>query len=368
LAVNTPPLGIIHRPTTGAHRVDLELEISLSKLYNAYRQKNPTGLANKSAFKIVFPAKLNIFPSDTSVTSGSYVLDNVSLSTEKRFFYAESSPLSYSWYSEANKPNTPSVQSTKQWLDINLTNQTANYKYTDSLEFKSPSFSNDLTINSGVYTVNTLENEEIVWQGLHSDTTSSNLFISSGAYTKTSEITANSEITMQSYALSIVSPAHTSYQISSDLSYANAATGEYLRTHAASIALDSYEDDILDNTGLKRDRGSQIWASADNIIFSTRNEIVGADKTLTFSVYGDTELTGSLKVLSNTSTVTVPIVNAGSADNYAATVKFVKDNRQAYYLPTSNVSSEATYANSKRIYISNTAPSAGTLGDIWVKI
>jgi hypothetical protein len=368
LAVNTPPLGIIHRPTTGAHRVDLELEISLSKLYKAYRQKNPTGLANKSAFKIVFPAKLNIFPSDTSVTSGSYVLDNVSLSTEKRFFYAESSPLSYSWYSEADKPNTPSVQSTKQWLDINLTNQTANYKYTDSLEFKSPSFSNDLTINSGVYTVNTLENEEILWQGLHSDTTSSNLFISSGAYTKTSEITANAEITMQSYALSIVSPAHTSYQISSDLSYANAATGEYIRTHAASIALDSYEDDILDNTGLKRDRGSQIWASADNIIFSTRNEIVGAKKDLTFSVYGNTELTGSLTVLSNTSTVTVPIVNAGSADNYAATVKFVKDNRQAYYLPTSNVSSEAIYANSKRIYISNTAPSAGTLGDIWVKI
>jgi hypothetical protein len=172
---------------------------------------------------------------------------------------------------------------------------------------------------------------------------------------------------MQSYALSVVSPAHTSYQISSDLSYANAATGEYIRTHAASIALDSYEDGTLVDS-VMRDRGSQIWASADNIIFSTRNEIVGADKTLTFSVYGDTELTGSLTVLSNTSTVTVPIVNAGSADNYAATVKFVKDNRQAYYLPTSNVSSEAIYANSKRIYISNTAPNAGTLGDIWVKI
>jgi hypothetical protein len=366
LAVNTPPLGIIHRPASGAHRVDLELEISLSKLYNAYRQKNPTGLANKSAFKIVFPAKLNIFPSDTSATSGSYVLDNVSLSTEKRFFYAESSPISYSWYSVADKPNTPSVQSTKQWLDIDLTNQTANYKYTDSLEFKSPSFSNDLTINSGVYTVNTLENEEIVWQGLHSDTTSSNLFISSGAYTKTSEITDNAEITMQSYALSIVSPAHTSYQISSDLSYANAATGEYLRTHAASIALDSYEDDILDDYGYKRDRGSQIWASADNIIFSTRNDIVGFDKTLTFSVYGNTELTGNLEVLPGY-TVTIPTVSAASEDLHASTVKFVKDNRQVYYLPTGNVSS-ATYTNSKKIYVSPTQPNAGTLGDIWIKI
>jgi hypothetical protein len=366
LAVNTPALGIIHRPTSSdAHRVDLELEISLSKLYNAYRQKNPTGLVNKNAFKMIFPAKLYILPTGAEDTSGSYVLDNISLSTEKRFFYAESSLLSYSWYSEEDKPNTPSVQSTKQWLDIDLTNQTANYKYTDSLQFKSPSFSNDLTINSGVYTVNTLENEEILWQGLHSDTTSSNLFVSSGAYTRTSEITDNSEITMQSYALSIVSQSHTSYQISSDLSYANAATGEYIRTHAASIALDSYEDETIDDDGYKRDRGSQIWASADNIIFSTRNDIIGSDKNLKFKIYGNTDIIGNLKVISGTATV--PIVNAGSEDDHAATVKFVKDNRQAYYLPTSNVS-EATYANSKRIYISNTAPNAGTLGDIWVRI
>jgi hypothetical protein len=293
-------------------------------------------------------------------------LDNISLSTEKRFFYAESSLLSYSWYVEADKPNTPSVQSTKQWLDIDLTNQTANYRYTDSLQFKSPSFSNDLTINSGVYTVNTLENEEILWQGLHSDTTSSNLFVSSGAYTRTSEITDNSEITMQSYALSIVSQSHTSYQISSDLNYSNVSTGEYIRTHAASIALDSYEDGTVVG-GAVRDRGSQVWASADNIIFSNRNAVIGSDKNLTFSVYGNTELSGNLIVKSADSTVSVPIVNAGSADNHAATVKFVKDNRQAYYLPTSNVS-EATYANSKRIYISSSQPSAGTLGDIWVRI
>lgn len=366
LAVSTPPLGIIHRPASGSHRVDLELEISLSKLYTAYRQKNPTGLANKDAFKLVFPAKLHTFPSGVEESSGSYILDNISLSTEKRFFYAESSPLSYSWYVEANKPNTPSVQSTKQWLDIDLVNQTANYKYTDSLEFKSPSFSSDLTINSGVYTVNTLENEEILWQGVHSDTTSSNLFISSGAYTKTSEITANSEVTMQSYALSILSPTHTSYQISSDLNYANVTTGEYIRTHAASIALDSYEDTTV-VSGAMRDRGSQIWASADNIIFSTRNDIVGTNKALTFSVYGNTELNGNFEVKGDLSTVTVPIVSASSSDSHASTVKFVKDNRQVYYLPTGSLS-EATYSNSKKIYVSSTQPGAGTLGDIWVKI
>jgi hypothetical protein len=171
---------------------------------------------------------------------------------------------------------------------------------------------------------------------------------------------------MQSYALSIVSPAHTSYQISSDLSYANTSTGEYIRTHAASIALDSYEDDILDDEGYKRDRGSQIWASADNIIFSTRNDIVGANKTLTFSVYGNTELTGNLEVLPGY-TVTIPTVSAASSDSHASTVKFVKDNRQVYYLPTGNVSS-ATYTNSKKIYVSPTQPNAGTLGDIWIKI
>jgi hypothetical protein len=367
LVKNAPALGIVHRPTSGAHRLDLELAISLSKLYKAYRAANPAGLAAMENFKIVFPAKIYPEGSGSAISAGSYTIDNVSLSTEKRFFYAESSPVSYSWHFPADKPNTASVQDTKQWLDINLTNQTASYKYTDSFEFKSPSFSNDLTVNSGVYTINNLENEEILWQGLHSDATSSNLFVSSGAYTKPSELTAGAEITMQSYSLSIVSPSHTSYQISSDLNYANAATGEYIRTHAASIALDSYEDETFDEGGYKRDRGSQIWASADNIIFSTRNEIIGENKNLTFSVYGKTELSGDLVVKSAGATVSVPIVNAGSADNHAATVKFVKDSRQAYYLPTSNVS-EATYANSKRIYISNTAPNAGTLGDIWVKI
>ncbi len=368
VARNTPPLGVIHRPTSGAHRIDMELQLSLSKIYKAYRQKNPTGLGNKSSFNIVFPAKLRSLPSQSVVTSGSYVLDSVSLSTEKRFFYAESSAISYSWYDPALKPNTPSVQSTKQWLDINLANQTASYRYTDSLEFKSPTFSNDLTINSGVYTVNTLENEEIVWQGLHSDTTSSDLFISSGAYTKTSDITANAEVTMQSYSLSIVGPAHTSYQISSDLSYANAETGEYLRTHAASIALDSYEDVLPDGTA--RDRGAQVWASADNIIFSNRNAVQGSEKNLKFSVYGNTELSGNLTVLStndNPHTVTIPTVNAGSSDNHASTVKFVKDNRQVYYLPSGSVN-DATYSNSKRVYVSGSTPSAGTLGDIWIRI
>ena len=368
LAKNTPPLGVIHRPTSGAHRVDMELEISLAKLYKSYRLNNPVGLANKENFKIVFPTKIRVLPSGNNKSSGYYVLDSVSLSTEKRFFYGESAPTSYSWYSESAKPNTPSVQSTKQWLDIDLVNQTASYKYTDSLEFKSPSFSNDLTVNSGVYTVNNLENEEILWQGLHSDTTSSDLFISSGAYTKTSEITANAEVTMQSYSLSIVGPAHTSYQISSDLSYANAETGEYLRTHAASLALDSYED-VLPN-GTVRDRGSQIWASADNIIFSNRNAVQGSDKSLKFSVYGNTEISGNLTILSTTQnpyTVTVPTVNAASADNHASTVKFVKDNRQVYYLPTGSLN-DATYANAKKIYVSNTTPSAGTLGDVWIRI
>jgi hypothetical protein len=365
LVKNAPALGVGHRPTTGAHRLDFEIAISLSKLYKAYRGANPAGLAAMENFKIVFPAKVYPEGSSSAISAGSYTIDNVSLSTEKRFFYAESSPVSYSWYLPADKPNTVSVQDTKQWLDIDLINQTASYKYTDSFEFKSPSFSNDLTVNSGVYTVNNLENEEILWQGLHSDTTSSNLFVSSGAYTKPSEITTGAEITMQSYSLSIVSPSHTSYQISSDLNYANATTGNYIRTHAASIALDSYEDETIDRNGYKRDRGSQIWASADNIIFSTRNEIVGSDKNLKFSVYGDTEIVGNLEVKSGT--VKVPIVNAGSDDGHAATVKFVKDNRQAYYLPNSNVS-EATYANSKRIYISSSQPNAGTLGDIWVRI
>lgn len=368
LVKNAPPLGIIHRPSSGPHRVDFEIAVSLSKLYKAYRAANPTGLAAMDNFKIVFPTKIYSQATGTALSSGSYVIDNVSLSTEKRFFYAESSLLSYSWYSEANKPNSPSVQDTKQWLDIDLTNQTASYKYTDSFEFKSPSFSNDLTVNSGVYTINNLENEEILWQALHQDPTASNLFVSSGAYTKPSEVVDNAEVTMQSYSLGVVSSSHTSYQISSDLHYANSATGSYIRTHSASLALDSYEDVLPDGT--KRDRGSQAWLSADNIIFSNRNTVTGTDKSLKLSVYGNTELTGNLTILSaagSTSVVTVPTVSSNSADSTAATVKFVKDNRQAYYLPTGNVS-EATYANTKRIYISNTAPNAGTLGDIWIKI
>jgi len=366
LCSKLPALGSVDRAATIPTRFNAEITISLAKLYDKYRQANPTGLANQSNFKIVFPAKVTSFQvggtTHANVSSGSLVLDNVALSTEKRFFFANSGSSAYSWYDSTAIPNTPSVQSTKQWVNIDLETQTANYKYTDIIEFKSPTFSGDLDSNPGVFSTALVETEQVVWQELHQDSTASYFFSSSGSYVRPSNITTgdypNYDANLQSYSVAVLNSKHTSYQISSDIAYYN-ASGAHVSTQSASLALDSYED-------TDTNKGAQAWLSADNIIFSNRN-----NRSLEVNLYGNMSITGKF-----TSTGTKVMIPQPTLDNslespevefntYAATTKYVKDSQQVYYLAGGLTSDKSA---PKKIYVSNTTPSSGTTGDIWIQI
>jgi hypothetical protein len=360
-----PALGPVDRASTIPTRLNVEITISLAKLYAKYKEANPTGLTNKSNFKIVFPAKVTSFQvggvTHASISSGSLMFDNVSLSTEKRFFFANSGSAAYSWYDSAAIPNTPSVQSTKQWVNIDLETQTANYKYTDIIEFKSPTFSGDLDSNPGVFSTALVEPEQVVWQELHQDSTASYFFSSSGSYVRPSNLTGdyvNYDASLQSYSVAVLNSKHTSYQISSDIAYYN-SSGGHVSTQSASLALDSYEDTATN-------KGAQAWLSADNIIFSNRN-----NRSLEVNLYGNMSITG--KFISTGSRVIIPqptldnsLENPGAEfDTYAATTKYVKDSQQVYYLAGGLTSDKSA---PKKIYVSNTTPSSGTTGDIWIQI
>ena len=360
-----PAFGPVDRTATIPTRLNSEITISLAKLYAKYKESNPAGLTNKSNFKIVFPAKVTSFQvggtTHANLSSGSLVLDNVSFSTEKRFFFANSGSSAYSWYDSDAIPSTPSVQSTKQWMNIDLETQTANYKYTDLMEFKSPTFSGDLDSNPGLFSTALIEPEQVVWQELHQDSTASYFFSSSGSYVRPSNLTGdyvNYDASLQSYSVAVLNSNHTSYQISSDIAYYN-SSGAHVKTQSASLALDSYEDTAAN-------KGSQAWLSADNIIFSNRN-----NRPLEVSLYGDMAITG--KFISTGSKVIIPqptldnsLENAAvEFDTYAATTKYVKDSQQVYYLAGGLTSDKSA---PKKIYVSNTTPSSGTTGDIWIQI
>ncbi len=366
LCSKLPALGSVDRAAVVPTRFNAEITISLAKLYAKYKEANPTGLSNGSNFKIVFPGKITSFQvggtTHANVSSGSLVLDNVALSTEKRFFFADSGSSAYSWYDSEAIPSTPSVQATKKWLDIDLATQTANYKYTDLIEFKSPTFSGDLDSNPGLFSTALIESEQVVWQELHQDSTASYFFSSSGSYVRPSTITQGSfpdyDASLQSYSVAVLNSSHTSYQISSDIAYYN-ASGTHITTQSASLALDSYEDTATN-------RGAQAWLSADNIIFSNRN-----NRSLEVDLYGNMTITG--KFTSTGAKVIIPQPTLDNAvedpaaefNTYAATTKYVKDSQQVYYLASGLTSDKSA---PKKIYVSNTTPSSGTTGDIWIQI
>jgi hypothetical protein len=360
-----PALGPVDRASTIPTRLNSEITISLAKLYAKYKEANPTGLANGTNFKIVFPGKVTSFQvggvTHANVSSGSLVFDNVSLSTEKRFFFADSGSSAYSWYDSEAIPSTPSVQQTKKWLDIDLETQTANYKYTDLMEFKSPSFSGDLDSNPGLFSTALIEPEQVVWQELHQDSTASYFFSSSGSYVRPSNLTGdyvNYDASLQSYSVAVINSNHTSYQISSDIAYYN-SSGGHVSTQSASLALDSYEDTATN-------KGAQAWLSADNIIFSNRN-----NRALEVNLYGNMSITG--KFISTGAKVIIPQPTLDNSledppaefDTYAATTKYVKDSQQVYYLAGGLTSDKSA---PKKIYVSNATPSSGTTGDIWIQI
>jgi hypothetical protein len=143
--------------------VPYDIKIDASKFSNLYSVRDASSFASGSNFKLQFPGWIyrNEATPATKVapyaTTGIY-LDNISISTEKSFFYGGGDVSSQSWRVDASKPDSASVLSAKTWINIDLETQNSYLNHTDFVSFKSPLLTDKLVKNSGIYSINDVDN------------------------------------------------------------------------------------------------------------------------------------------------------------------------------------------------------------------
>jgi hypothetical protein len=153
----------------GSTKQLLNITLSSSKIESFYRKLALTSYNSNLEFYISFPqwiwegtysdggtapTKRNV--KAISSASLGYILDNVSISTSKKFFYGDSGSSSFYYKLEDGdtvKTDKVSYETPRRWIDIDLEFQTAEFKYIDSIEFKSSDFKRQLYLNPGINTV-----------------------------------------------------------------------------------------------------------------------------------------------------------------------------------------------------------------------
>jgi len=153
----------------GSTKQVLNVKLSSSKIESLYRKLALTSYNSNLEFYISFPqwiwegtySDANTAPTKRDVKAVSseslgYILDNVSLSPSKKFFFGDTGSSSFYYKLEdgdAVTTNKVSYEAPKNWIDIDLEFQTAEFKYIDSIEFKSSDFQKQLYLNPGINTV-----------------------------------------------------------------------------------------------------------------------------------------------------------------------------------------------------------------------
>lgn len=153
----------------GSTKQNLNIKISSAKLEAKYRSIAGTQYLSDTEFYLCFPEWVwhgtqgvgNAAPIKRNVkavnASGiGYILDNVSLSPSKKFFYGDFGSTSFYYKftsTDTTKTNKVSYEAPRQWLDIDLDYQTAELRYMDLIEFKSSDFLKQLYINPGLNTI-----------------------------------------------------------------------------------------------------------------------------------------------------------------------------------------------------------------------
>lgn len=256
----------------GSTKQALNIKLSSSKIESYYRSIAPASNYNADVeFYVSFPewmwegteSNASLAPTKREVkvvsdVSVGYILDNVSLSTNKKFFFGDSGSSSFYYKltdSDQVKTNKVSYEAPRQWLDIDLDYQTAQLKYMDSIEFKSSDFLKQLYINPNI---NTIKTTATVFGGGNNERIligeSSTLNITSGQYRYlnedgvtyrnieafSSQETGNSSAIYQIKAISSANPNMNSY---------NSGAGGLFR-----VSVDS------------NDLG-EIWGDADTVNF-----------------------------------------------------------------------------------------------------
>lgn len=252
------------------YRVPYSIKISTAKIYQKYKDTDPTGLAAKSAFKILFPGWLKNTVGDSS--AARYFMDSVLLGTQYKFFYGGSKYGSQSWYDSTAKPNTPSIQAPKTWLDIDLEAQTSKISHVDNISFSAPGFSGSLMSYPGISNDNTIDPAAILY-GYNDDDATGTIFGSGqyqrvlytyplGVATPAKLVSAPLETALIMYESDLVvstSGFSTYTQLSSRAQYSSNDTGKIASTYSSSIGL--YSDE---NT-------SEITVSGDYLYFTNTN-------------------------------------------------------------------------------------------------
>lgn len=124
------------------------VELDSVKIKNLYSTLDASGFANANTFQILIPTWLYKKDLDGDTTAikllnTNYTIDNVYLSESNKFFYADSSTTSHSWYTlgtGTTAPEQASIEASRQWIDLDLDSQTFQLDYVDKVGFESPTY------------------------------------------------------------------------------------------------------------------------------------------------------------------------------------------------------------------------------------
>ena len=185
------------------------VELDSAKIKDFYSTLDPTGFANANTFQILIPTwlyKKNLSGATqvTKLLNTNYTIDNVYLSESNKFFYADSSTTSHSWYTLGTgnaAPEQVSVESPKQWIDLDLDSQTFELDYVDKVGFESPTYYQSLLTRASISMVQDSDRDSFTYTDYLSPreipvSDSNTLSVTSG---KVQYISGSSTIKNQSY-------------------------------------------------------------------------------------------------------------------------------------------------------------------------
>jgi len=147
--------------------------IDANKLAIKYKTLDSTNYASKADIYIDIPGWMYthngagyVSGSPTKITSFSYLIDNLYVSTTNKSFFGGSLP-NIRWYSTTDlvpsyDPAQASIEGTKQWINVDLDTQTASLDYFNYVGFKQSNFSRSMLVSPNVTTSDSLASKVVL--------------------------------------------------------------------------------------------------------------------------------------------------------------------------------------------------------------
>ncbi len=289
----------------GSPKQSLNIKLSSSKIESYYRKLALNSYISSVEFYLSFPqwiwegteSTTSVAPTKRNVKAVSaagvgYILDNVSISPDKKFFFGDSGSGSF-YYKLSDddqvKTDKVSYEAPRQWIDIDLDFQTAQLKYMDSIEFKSSDFLKQLYINPSI---NTIKSFSTQFGGGNTETLligeSSTLNISSGQYRYIDEGNINYR-TVEAFSSQETGSSSAIYQIKA-VSSANPNINSYNSGAGGlfTVAVDS------DDLGYLRGDADDIYFQAFSAAGIAATDGIGGQSRVILSASGLLTLESSL--------------------------------------------------------------------------